>query len=252
MSVPSDSRSSVPSGKGNFEATHWSLVLAAARSSSTPQSREALEKLCRTYWPPLYAFVRKVGHEVHDSQDLTQAFFARLLEKHALGTVHPSKGKFRSFLLASLKNFLANEWDKTQARKRGGGVVFIPIDGPSTETHCGGVDPSHEETADKIYDRQWALTLLDEVLKKLREAYVTDGREKIFECLKETLTAGKTLGGYAALGQELGMSEGAVKVAVHRLRQRYRELLRAEIAQTVSGPEEVDDELRELFAALSA
>ena len=240
---------STPAPAGQFAPTRWSVVLAAGRSDST-HAQTALEKLCRTYWPPIYAFVRRQGHSPHDAQDLTQEFFARLLEKNYLADVDRAKGKFRSFLLASLKHFLANEWDKANTQKRGGGKVFVPIDAHTAETKFG-IDPADSQSADKIFERRWALTLLEQVLQKLREEFVSDGKEKLFEKLKPTLTEpGRTIS-YAEIAARLGMSEGAVKIAVHRLRQRYRELIRAEIAETVSSQAEVEEELRNLFAALS-
>ena len=232
-----------------FATTHWSLVLSAGDQPS-PQAADALEKLCRAYWLPIYAFVRRQGRSPHDAQDLTQEFFARLLEKNYLAGADPAKGRFRSFLLASLKHFLANEWDKTKAQKRGGGQVMIPIDIKSAE-NSGGFEPADNLTAEKIFERRWALTLLEQVLRRLRAEYVRDGREKLFAQLKPTLTETSRTVGYAEIATRLGTTEGAVKVAVHRLRQRYREVLRAEIADTVASPEEVEDEIRNLFAALA-
>jgi RNA polymerase sigma-70 factor (ECF subfamily) len=251
--VPASSsqKSAPPSATtGQFAPTRWSVVLAAGRSDTT-HAHAALEKLCRIYWPPIYAFVRRQGHSPHDAQDLTQEFFARLLGKNYLADVDRAKGKFRSFLLASLKHFLANEWDKAKAQKRGGGKVFVPIDAQDAETKFG-IDPADSQSADKIFDRRWALTLLEQVLQRLRNEFIADGKEKSFEQLKPTLTEPSRAISYAEIAARLGTSEGAVKVAVHRLRQRYRELIRAEIAETVSSSAEVEDELRNLFAALSA
>ncbi len=232
-----------------FVTTHWSLVVSAGRND-TPDARNALEKLCRAYWFPIYAFVRRQGHGPHDAQDLTQDFFARLLEKNYLAGVNPAKGRFRSFLLASLKHFLANEWDKARAQKRGGGQILIPIDIAAAES-SGGLDPADHLTAERVFERRWALTLLEQVLRRLRADYVRDGRENLFEQLKPTLTEASRTVGYAEIATRLGTTEGAVKVAVHRLRQRYREVLRAEIADTVASPGEVEDEIRNLFAALA-
>ena len=232
-----------------FVTTHWSLVVSAGRND-TPHAREALEKLCRSYWFPIYAFVRRQGHGPHDAQDLTQEFFARLLEKKQLAGADPARGRFRSFLLASLKHFLANEWDKANAQKRGGGQVLIPIDAATAETSCG-FEPADNLTADIIFERRWALTLLEHVLGRLRAEYVRDGKENLFEQLKPTLTEASRTVAYAEIATRLGTTEGAVKVAVHRLRQRYREVLRAEIADTVANPGEVDDEIRNLFTALA-
>ena len=236
-------------GGGQFAVTHWSVVLAAGRRDST-HARTALEKLCRTYWQPIYVFVRRQGHGPHDAQDLTQEFFAGLLEKQSLADVDRTKGRFRSFLLASLKHFLANEWDKARAQKRGGGQVLIPIDAQSVESACG-IDPADEVTAEKVFERRWALTLLDLTLQRLREEQTREGKEHQFEQLKVTLTEASRSVRYAVLAQRLEMSEGAVKVAVHRLRQRYRELLRAGIADTVATPAEVEEEIRALFSALA-
>ena len=238
---------SEPSAHPAFVTTHWSLVVSAGHND-TPNARNALEKLCLAYWSPIYAFVRRQGQGPDDAQDLTQEFFARLLEKKSLAAADPAKGRFRSFLLASLKHFLANEWDKARAQKRGGGQILIPIDVAAAETSCG-IEPADNLTAEKIYERRWALALLDQVLRRLRAEYVRDGKENLFERLKPTLTEASRSVRYAEIAAQLGTSEGAVKVAVHRLRQRYREVLRAEIADTVTSPGEVEDEIRNLFAA---
>jgi RNA polymerase sigma factor (sigma-70 family) len=240
---------SVSPGVGQFTETHWSIVLAAGRSDST-EARAALETLCRAYWFPLYSFVRRQGHNAHDAQDLTQAFFARLLGKHALGAVDHTKGKFRSFLLASLKNFLADESDKARALKRGGGQVFVSIDADSAEARYGH-EPAHDVTAERIFERQWALALLEQVLARLQGEYAAEGKSRLFDQLKTTLTEGKNSRPYASIAAQLGMSADAVKMSAHRIRRRYRELLRAEVAHTVAVPDEIDDEIRHLFAALS-
>ncbi len=232
-----------------FVTTHWSVVLMARRSDTT-RAHDALARLCQAYWHPLYAYVRRLGHAPSDAQDLTQEFFARLLAKNYLADADESRGRFRSFLLTALKHFLANEWDKSRAQKRGGGQIPIPIDVGTAETSCG-FEPVDSLTAEKIYERRWALTLLEQVLRRLREEYVRAGREKLFEQLKPTLTEASRTVRYAEMAGHLGLSEGAVKVAVHRLRQRYREVLRAEIADTVASPAEVEDELRNLFSALA-
>lgn len=231
-----------------FVTTHWSVVVAAGRADTAP-ARDALARLCQAYWHPLYAYVRRVGHSPHDAQDLTQEFFARLLAKNFLAGADESRGRFRSFLLASLKHFLANEWDKARAQKRGGGRTFISMDFATAETACH-FEPADPVTAEKIFERRWALTLLDQVLRRLRKEYTASNREKLFEQLKPTLTEASHAVRYSEIASRLGTSEGAVKVAVHRLRQRYREVLRAEIADTVAGAGDVDDELRNLFAAL--
>jgi RNA polymerase sigma factor (sigma-70 family) len=240
---------STPAVAGSFALTHWSVVLAAGSSDST-HAHDALETLCRTYWHPIYAFVRRQGHSPHDAQDLTQEFFARFLEKNYLGGVDRAKGRFRSFLLTCLKHFLANEWDKAGAQKRGAHPILIPINVQSAETSCG-LEPAEGMTAEKIFERRWALTLLEQVLAGLRAEYARDGKAQAFEQLKSTLSGERRSVPYAEIGARMGMSEGAVKVAVHRLRQRFRALLREEIAHTVSGPEQVEDEIRALFAALA-
>ena len=226
------------------------MVMAARRSDSS-NARAALEELCRTYWRPIYSFVRRQGHSPADAQDLTQEFFARLLAKNYLSAVDSAKGRFRSFLLAALKHFLANEWDKAKAQKRGGNLVLVPIDSQSAET-VFGLELAERLTADKIFDRRWALTLLDQVLARLRAEYVRQRKGRLFEELKSTLTGERSSVPYADIGARLNLSEGAVKVSVHRLRQRYRELLREEIAHTVASPDEIEDELRNLFAAFAS
>lgn len=250
MTASEPKQNSTPAGAVQFANTHWTVVLQAANANHPTEAKQALEELCGAYWFPLYAFIRRQGHNPHDAQDLTQGFFERLLEKDYLNRVDRTKGKFRSFLLASLKHFLANEWDKAKAQKRGGGQIHIPIDGEATETHCG-FEPSESISADKIYEQRWAIALLERVMARLRQEYVKAGKLDLFDKLKVTLTEGRGAIAYVTLGEGLKMSEGAVKVTVHRLRQRYRELLRAEIAQTVATPEEVEDELRSLFAALA-
>ena len=240
--------SSTPTAPAAFVTTHWSVVLTAGRSDTT-RARAALENLCRTYWPPLYAYVRRRGHPAADAQDLTQAFFARLLERNAVGEVAPGKGRFRSFLLASLNHFLADEWDKARAQKRGGGQV-ISLDWQSAETRLGEL-PAEQFTPEKAYERRWALTLLEQVYRRLEEEYRAADKAPLFAALRVALAGKSDAAPYAELAKQLGLSEGAVKVAVHRLRQRYRVLLRNTIADTVSGPDEVEDELRHLFAVLA-
>jgi RNA polymerase sigma-70 factor (ECF subfamily) len=249
MSSSSHALNSPSSTAPNFALTRWSVVLAAGQTDST-NARGALENLCRAYWPPLYAFVRRQGHNPADAQDLTQEFFARLLQKNYLGAVDPAKGRFRSFLLASLKHFLANEWDKARAVKRGGGAVLVPINTDSAETACG-VEPSDQLTPEKLFERRWALTLLEQVLARLRAEHLRDGKAGLFEQLKATLTGERTTLPYAQIASRLGMSEVAIKVTVHRLRQRYREILREQISHTVSAPDQIEDEIRSLFSALS-
>jgi len=247
-STPETTRSEPPD-RSAFVTTQWSAVLAAAGSDTT-QARSALEQLCRNYWPPLYAYVRRVGYPPEDAQDLTQEFFTRLLSQNMVGKADPERGRFRSFLLASLKHFLANEWEKARAQKRGGGVHLIPLGFDTAETHCAGA-VAPDESPDRAFDRQWALALLDLVLARLRREYTDSRRGDLFLGLKDTLAGGRSEIPYRKLGAQLALSEGAVKAAAHRLRRRYRELLREEIANTVSGPAEVEEELQQLFAALS-
>jgi RNA polymerase sigma-70 factor (ECF subfamily) len=221
----------------------------AAVGADSGQARKALAHLCETYWYPLYAFVRREGHAPDDAQDLTQEFFARLLEKNWLEAVDREKGKFRSFLLAAVRHFLANEWDRAHRLKRGGGVNIVSLDAQTAEDRYA-LEPADSMTADRIFERRWALTLLEQVLAGVRREFVAAGRETLFEELKVALTGGKVP--YAEVAARLNLSEGAVRVAVHRLRVRYRELLRAEIAETVSAEEEIDAEVQHLFAALAS
>jgi DNA-directed RNA polymerase specialized sigma24 family protein len=235
-------------GPRDFAATRWSMVLAAGHRSS-PGSRQALELLCATYWYPLYTYVRRRVADVHQARDLTQEFFAVLLERNTLEAADRDRGRFRSFLLTSFKNFLADEWDKTKAQKRGGGQRTIPLDLESAESRYM-LEPADGLTPDRFYERQWALTLLAQVLDRLQHEYVAKGKQTQFEALKPLLAGETGPGGYEAAARALGASEGAAKVAVHRMRRRYRDLLRAQIAETVSESGEVDDELRSLRAAL--
>ncbi|MFA6289103.1 MAG: sigma factor [Opitutaceae bacterium] len=236
---------------GRFAATRWTVVLKA-REKHSPEVGEALETLCRSYWPPLYAFARRQGRSPHDAQDLTQAFFARLLEDDAdaLRLVAPEKGRFRSFLLVAFKRFMANEWEKACAQKRGGGHQHVTFDSALAESgyHDGLRD---EASAEKLYERRWALTLLDRTMARLREEYVAAGKAENFEVLKSRLTAPRDGDGYAAVAGLLGINEGAARVAAHRLRRRFREVFREEIAHTVADAAEIDDEVRHLLGVLS-
>ncbi|MCI0661178.1 MAG: sigma-70 family RNA polymerase sigma factor [Acidobacteria bacterium] len=225
----------------------------AAGRRSTPESEIALATLCAAYWPPLYAYIRRRGYEVSEAEDLTQAFFARLLEKNYLGDAKREKGKFRSFLLASLNHFLANEWDRNQAQKRGGGITIIPLEMNSAENYYL-TDRADLLSPEKLFERRWALMVIDLVLKRLEEEFIHSGKSQFFDRVKIFLSGTDGKVSYSQIAEELGMSEGAVKVAVHRLRRRFRELMRAEIAQTIlhpDQPDEVDDEIRSLLAALS-
>ena len=237
-----------PAHRQVFVTTHWSVVLTAGRSDTT-RARAALENLCQTYWPPLYAYVRRRGYSSEDAQDLTQAFFARLLERNAVAAVAPEKGRFRSFLLASMNHFLSDEWDKARAQKRGGGQV-ISLDFQSAETRLGEI-PAENFTPEKAFEHRWAITLLEQVYQQLGEEYRAQGKGRLFDALRTALAGASDAAPYAELAKQLALTEGAVKVAVHRLRQRYRALLRETIADTVSTPDEVEDELRYLFRTLA-
>jgi RNA polymerase sigma factor (sigma-70 family) len=233
-----------------FATTHWTVVLAAGKRS-TPQSDLALDQLCRTYWFPLYAYVRRRGYTREDAEDLTQAFFARFLAKNYLEGLSVERGRFRAFLLASLKHFLANEWDKSQRLKRGGGETPLSLDWQTADTTFQ-VAATNEPSPDKAFDREWALALLGKVIERLQKECETDGKAKLFEQLKIFLTAGKDGTAQVAVAKALNMEEGAVRVAIHRLRKRYRQLLRDEIAQTLADASDVDEEMRALFGAFSA
>jgi RNA polymerase sigma-70 factor (ECF subfamily) len=232
-----------------FPVTQWTVVLAAGGTPS-PESAAALERLCSSYWYPLYAFVRRSGHSPPDAQDLTQEFFARVLERHWLARADQSKGRFRTFLLTAMERFLANEWDKARALKRGGGQRNVPIQVDTAETRYG-VEPADTRTPEQAFEYRWAVALLDEVVKQLEAEFQAQGQAASFAALKPCLVGDRAAQPYAELAAMLGMEEGAVKVAVHRLRQRYRELLRAEIANTVASAEEVDAEMRHLFNVLA-
>jgi RNA polymerase sigma factor (sigma-70 family) len=231
-----------------FASTHWSLVLSAGDKSS-PQSTAALGKLCGSYWYPLYAYVRRRGRSPEDAQDLTQEFFARLLEHRWIDRADRQRGRFRSFLLSAMNHFLADEWDKARAQKRGGGLTPVPLQFDVAETRYSH-EPADNVTPEQNYERRWALTLLDTVLRRLRSEYEQEGRAELFAALHPCLVGDRSSQPYAELAVKLGVSEGTVKSAVHRLRQRYRQLLHDEIAQTVAEPGEVDEELRHLFTVL--
>jgi RNA polymerase sigma-70 factor (ECF subfamily) len=232
-----------------FATTHWTVVLAAGRSSS-PQSNQALEELCRTYWFPLYAYIRRQGRSREDAEDLTQGFFARLLEKNYLEGITSDRGKFRAFLLVAVKRFLANEWDRANAVKRGGGTLPLSLDWEDADSRYQ-INPADNLSPDKLYDRAWALIVLERVITRLRDEHSADGKAAVYEQLKPFLMMGKGELPYAQAATALKMNESAVRVAVHRLRKRYRELLRDEIAQTLSDPTHADEEMQALFTALS-
>jgi len=231
----------------SFGSTRWSVVLAAGQRS-LPTSDQALADLCQAYWFPLYAYVRRRVADVNSAQDLTQEFFANLLEKNILAVAQPERGRFRSFLLTALKNFLANEWERQRAKKRGAGQSPLSLDFAAGENrYCR--EPSYSSTAERLFDRHWALTLLEQVLSELRTVYLQSGKEAQFDVLKPFLTGSRELS-LAEAAKALGLSEGAVKVAAHRLRQHYRDLLRTAIAHTLAESEQIDDEIRWLFDVL--
>jgi RNA polymerase sigma-70 factor (ECF subfamily) len=237
-----------PQAPWRFASTRWSLVAAAGLGTS-PEAQEALATLCQVYWYPLYAYARRRLTNAEDAQDLTQEFFVQLLEKDYLQAADPKRGKFRAFLLTAFKHFLAKEHDRANTQKRGGGRHFLPLDFQAGETRYHLEPPDHA-TPESLYERRWALTLLEQALTLLRQEYASAGKQQLFESLKSTLTGDSSIEPYSLIGQNLGMSEPAIKVAVHRLRQRYKELLRGEIAQTVVSNDEIDDELRDLFNAV--
>jgi RNA polymerase sigma-70 factor (ECF subfamily) len=222
----------------------------AAREETSERADAALESLCKLYWWPLYAFVRRRGYDAHDAHDLTQEFFARLLHKNYLRAVDPRKGRFRSFLLAALEHFLANEWRRGQAQKRGGDMSFISLNDDSADEQYLQVAAANI-SPERLFEQQWAAALLEQVLGRLQNEFATAGKAALFEELKIFLTGEKRTGSYSELAVKLGTTEAALKMSVSRMRQRYGELLRAEIANTVARPEDVDEELRALFAALS-
>ena len=233
--------------RGVFATTHWSVVQAAGQRDA-PQYAAALEQFCRIYWYPLYAYARRQGHPPPDAQDLTQGFFMRLLQKDYLQAATREKGKFRTFLLVAFKRFLANEWDREHAQKRGGFAPIVSIDEELAESRFAA-EPSCNVAPDVLFDRQWAMTLLEQAMAQLQEEYVASGRAKLFEYLRDCLAREESALPYAGIASRLNLTEAAVKMAVHRLRARYREILRAEIAHTVSSPEEVEEEIRLLFSA---
>jgi DNA-directed RNA polymerase specialized sigma24 family protein len=229
-----------------FHTTHWSLIVAAGQR----ESNQALARLCADYWPPLYAYVRRAGYSFHAAQDLTQEFFALLLDKNYLQDADRARGRFRSFLLAALKHFLANERKASRAQKRGGGKLTFSLDFQAAE-QAFQTAPVDGRTPEWLFEQQWALHLLDRVIRRLAEEYAAAGKESMFVELQECLTGEPVHRLYRRIAADLALSEAAVKMAVHRLRKRYRELLRDEIAQTVAGPDEVEDEIRQLFTSLA-
>lgn len=248
--MPSSAAPAAPRrSPAEFATTHWSVVLHAQRRDA-PEAQAALAHLCQGYWFPLYAHVRRLGYGVHDAQDLTQAFFARMLERELFSRADPARGRFRSFVLTALKHFLADAREKARARKRDPGAATLSIDLDDAEHRLRDL-PVDSAAPDKLFDREWALTVLHQVMAQLAADYRQAGKEKMFETLKPALLGARDTQPYAALGGQVGLSEGAVKVAVHRLRRRYRELLEAEIAQTVATPAEAAAEREYLLRALA-
>jgi RNA polymerase sigma factor (sigma-70 family) len=244
---PSDN--SARGGQARFTTTHWSVVLAAGRPGTTDYEL-ALETLCQTYWFPLYAYLRRHGYDSDMAEEHTQAFFAGLLAKHGLCLADPKRGKFRSFLLVALKHFLANERARATAQKRGGGRKILSLNLEDAENRYA-LEPSVELSPEKVFERSWALTVLERTMARLKSEADNAKKQKQFDCLKVYLTAEKDSVPYEKVATELQITEGAVRVAVHRLRRRYRDLLRDEIAQTVTNENQIDEEIRDLFAALA-
>jgi RNA polymerase sigma factor (sigma-70 family) len=232
-----------------FLTTHWTVVLAAGRGDSPP-AREALASLCQVYWYPLYAYVRRRGYSAHDAEDLTQAFFLCLLEQQSLANADPNRGRFRAFLLGAMNHFLATEWARLCAQKRGGGRKILSLDVAAAERRFD-LEPADNDTPDKAFERAWATALLNEVLNRLESEYRDDGKAALFDVLKQTLAGARESQPYITLAAQLNMTEGAVRVAVHRLRSRYRDLLQKEIAATVSSPGDVRAELAHLFKVIA-
>ncbi|MBN1806972.1 MAG: hypothetical protein JW837_17120 [Sedimentisphaerales bacterium] len=237
------------SGAGRFATTHWSVVLQAGRPKA-PGYQEALQTLCRIYWFPLYVYLRRQGYDNQQAEDYTQAFFCRILEKKVLGMADSRRGKFRSFLLSTLKHFLSDEYDRASAQKRGGGRRILSIDFKGAENQYN-LEPADNLSPEKLFDKSWALTVLDRTMSRLKEEMVSQNKESLFEHLKIYLTAGKGSIPYCDRAVEMNMTEGNVKTAVHRLRRRYRKLLRDEIAQTVTADDQIDEEIDDLFNALA-
>jgi len=232
-----------------FTTTHWSVVLNA-QDPASPQASGALEKLCRSYWYPLYAFVRRQGYDEAAAKDLTQGFFAKLIEKEYLAGVRRDKGKFRAFLLVAIKHFMSDERDKARALKRGGGQIVISLDDTAGEDRYRR-EPMDAMDAEKLYERRWALTLLERARVRLKEEYCTAGKAELYERLQPFESGDKDTPAYAEVAPALGLSESGLRSAVHRMRQHYRELVREEVAQTVNSPAEVDEELRYLIRVVS-
>ncbi len=248
MSESEQSLSRTSTGDGWFKTTHWTVVLTA-REKDGAAAREALASLCSTYWYPLYAFIRRQGSSPHEAEDLTQEFFLRFLERHSLGSVQPAAGKFRSFLLACLKNFLSNERERAQAQRRGGGHAPVPLDSADAETRYS-LEPADSRTPEAVFERRWAFAVLEQSMTALRREYVGDKKRALFEGLQGFLPGGQGSVSRAELAAKRGVSVGAIDVAVHRLRQRFGALLREQVSQTVSSEAEVEEEIRHLISVI--
>jgi RNA polymerase sigma-70 factor (ECF subfamily) len=233
-----------------FATTRWSVVLAAGSGPSEP-AQQALAALCQTYWYPLYTFVRTQGYSSHDAEDLTQAFFVRMLEKRAFDRADPQIGKFRYFLLASLRNFLADEYARTTAMKRGGGRRSVSFDAQTAEERFQ-LEPIDASSPEKLYERRWSLTLLEKALSRLKAEYIVARKDRLYDELEAFLKEPETAPGYAEVAFRLALTEAALKSALFRFRQRYRELVREEIAQTVATAAEIEEEIRHLIRVMSA
>jgi RNA polymerase sigma factor (sigma-70 family) len=246
MNSPSDGVEPPAKVSGLFATTHWSVVLAVGQSDS-PQAAEALEKLCHTYWYPLYAYIRRRGYRPEDAQDLTQEFFAHLLGKQAFRHLEREGGKFRSFLLTALNHFLANEWARRNAQKRGAGKVRFSLDELEPERRYQ-FEPADEVTPETFFERRWAATVIEQAMNRLRDEYAREGKTELFQRLQPFLTGAEEMLPYVELAVLLGITENAVKMAVYRLRKSYGELLRAEIVHTVTNPQEIEEEIHHLIA----
>jgi RNA polymerase sigma factor (sigma-70 family) len=250
MSPVSPIGADLPTAAMGFHTTHWTVVLTARAKDSTA-AREALASLCSTYWYPLYAFIRRQGFSPHDAEDLTQEFFFRFLERHALGSVQPACGKFRSFLLVCLKNFLGNERERAQAQRRGGGRPLVPLDSSDAETRYT-LEPADNRTPEAVFERRWAFAVLEQTMAELQREHAAGEKRDLFEALQGFLPGGQGSVSKTELAAKRGISVGAIDVAVHRLRQRFGALLREQVAQTVSSEAEVEEEIRHLISVLSA
>ena len=248
---PADPRSvDSPVTSRGFHTTHWTVVLAA-REKEGAVACEALASLCSTYWYPLYAFIRRQGSSPHQAEDLTQEFFFRFVERHSLGSVQPAAGKFRSFLLACLKNFLSNERERAHAQRRGGGQSLVPLSGSDAETRYS-LEPADQQTPEAVFERRWAFAVLERTMTELRHEYVTAGKREFFEGFQSFLPGGHGDASRADLAAKRSVSVGAIDVAVHRLRQRFGALLREQVAQTVSSEAEVEEEIRYLISVIGS